>query len=256
MPTALITGGTVGIGHAFAKALAARGYDLVLASRDADGLARVAQEFEATYSISVEVIPTDLARREDTLALARRIEDPERPIDLLVNNAGFAVHDSLLVTDVSIHDRAMDVMCKAVLILSGAAARAMKARGQGAILNVTSSSSAITTGNYSAIKAWATVYTEALSNELRGTGVRVMALLPGWVKTEFHSRGGVTAHNLPGFVWIDADVLVKQALKHLEAGKVLSVPTGRWAFAVWVGHMIPRRTTRWLSRALTKSREP
>ena len=255
MPTGLITGGTVGIGHAFATALAKKKYDLVLASRDEEGLNKVAEDFRARYGISVEVIRTDLSVREDVLALADRVEDPDRPIDLLINNAGFAVHNSLLEKDFSIQERAMDVMGLAMLILSGAAGRAMKARGHGAILNVTSSSAVITTGNYSAIKAWATVYTEALSNDLRGTGVRVMALMPGWVKTEFHSRAGVKANNLPNFVWIDADELVEQALEDLAAGKVISVPTKRWAFAVGVGHILPRTMTRWLSRALTKSRE-
>jgi len=255
MPTALITGGTVGIGHAFAKALAARGYDLVLASRDEAGLNAAAEGFRSQYGIGVEVIRTDLSVRQDVLALAARFDDTDHPIDLLVNNAGFAVHDSLLVPDFAPHERAMDVMCLAMLILSGAAARHMAERGQGAILNVTSSSAVITTGNYSAIKAWATVYTEALANELRGTGVRVMALLPGWVKTEFHTRGGVKAHNLPNFVWIDADQLVQQALRDLDHGKVLSVPTRRWGFMVWVGHVAPRRAIRWASRALTKSRE-
>ena len=255
MPTALITGGTVGIGHAFATALAAKGYDLVLASRDKAGLDAVAAGFRDRYGIGVEVIRTDLAVRDDVLALAARLEDPDRPIDLLVNNAGFAVHDSLLVEDFSPHERAMEVMALDVLILSGAAARSMKARGHGAILNVTSSSAVITTGNYSAIKAWATVYTEGLANELRGTGVKVMAVMPGWVKTEFHSRGGVKAHNLPDIVWIDADDLVRQALRDLERGKVLSVPTKKWAFMVGVGRIAPRRAIRWVSRALTKSRE-
>ena len=255
MPTALITGGTVGIGHAFARALAGRGYDLVLASRDEDGLNKAAEQFRTTYGIGVEVIRTDLARREDVLALAERLEDPDRPVDLLVNNAGFAVHASLLDEDHGFQERAMDVMCLAVLILSGAAGRAMKARGHGGIINVTSSSAAITTGNYSAIKAWATVFTEALSNDLRGTGVKVMALLPGWVKTEFHSRGGVKAHNLPDFVWIDADQLVRWALADFDKGRVLSVPTRRWAFMVGLGHIAPRRAIRAVSRALTKSRQ-
>ncbi|MDR2975614.1 MAG: SDR family NAD(P)-dependent oxidoreductase [Propionibacteriaceae bacterium] len=254
MPTALITGGTVGIGHAFAKTLAAQGYNLVLASRDEAGLNRVAQDFEAIHHINVEVIPTDLAKRQDVLALADRIEDSNRPIDLLINNAGFAVHDSLMA-DYTIHARAMEVMCMAVLILSGAAARAMTRRGHGAILNVASSSAVITTGNYSAIKAWVTVYTEGLSNELRGSGVSVMALLPGWVRTEFHSRGGVKATTLPDFVWIEADEVATQALRDLNRGKVLSVPTTRWAIAVTLGHIAPRRAIRWVSRALTKSRQ-
>ncbi|MDR0848725.1 MAG: SDR family NAD(P)-dependent oxidoreductase [Propionibacteriaceae bacterium] len=255
MPTALITGGTVGIGHAFASALAAKGYDLVLASRDEAGLNATAADFRTIHGIQVEVIPTDLALRDDVLRLADRVESTVKPIDLLINNAGFAVHDSLLDPDFSRQQRAMDVMCMAVLILSGAAGRAMKARGQGAILNVASSSAVISTGNYSAIKAWVTVYTEGLANELHGTGVKVMALMPGWVKTEFHTRGGVKAHNLPGFVWVNADDLAKQALHDLDEGKVWSVPTKRWAFAVWVGRHLPRRATRWISRTLTKSRE-
>ncbi len=254
MTSALITGGTVGIGHAFARALAAQGYDLVLASRDEAGLNVVAEKLRAAHAIQVEVIRADLAVEADVMALAARLEDPDRPIDLLVNNAGFAVHDSLL-GDVATHRRALEVMGLDVLILSGAAARAMKARGHGAILNVTSSSAIITTGHYSAIKSYATVYSEGLANELRGSGVNVMALMPGWVKTEFHSRGGVKAHSLPDFVWIDVDRLVHQALKDLAAGKVLSVPTMRWAFMVWLGRVVPRRTIRWVSRALTKSRE-
>jgi short-subunit dehydrogenase len=255
MATALITGGTVGMGHAFAAALAAQGYDLVLASRDEAGLNQVAAGWRQTYSIEVEVIPTDLAVRADLLRLAARLEDPGRPVDLLINNAGFAVHESLLVEDFSLHERAIDVMCLAMLVLSGAAARALKARGHGAILNITSSSAAITSGNYSAIKAWATVYTESLANELRGSGVSVMALLPGWVKTEFHTRGHVKAHSLPGFVWLDMDQLVREALEDLRAGKVLCVPSKKWAFAVWVGHHAPRSAIRWASRALTRSRQ-
>lgn len=230
------------------------GYDLVLASRDEDGLRKVAADFADRFGTKVEVIRTDLSVREDVLALAARIEDPDRPVDLLINNAGFAVHDSLLAEDFSLHERAINVMCLAMLILGGAAGRAMKKRGEGAILNVTSSSAAITTGNYSAVKAWATVYTEGLYNELRGSGVKVMALLPGWVKTEFHARGGVKAHSLPGFVWIDIHELVTQALEDLRAGKVLSVPTKRWAFMVGLGHIAPRSWIRGVSRALTRSR--
>jgi len=254
MATALITGGTVGIGHAFALALAKRGYDLVLASRDKAGLDAVKAEFEAAYGIAVEVVPTDLADRDQTLALAARVEDPQRPVDLLINNAGFALHDSLVDLDLAVHERAIQVMGIAVLVLSSAAARAMTKRGHGAILNVTSSSAVITTGDYSAIKSWATIITESLAIELRGTGVKVMALMPGWVKTEFHQRGGVKANNLPGFVWIPVDRLVAEALADLDKGKVICVPTLRWGFMVGLGRVAPRRAIRWVSRKLTESR--
>jgi short-subunit dehydrogenase len=146
----------------------------------------------------------------------------------------------------------------APLILQAAAARAMRARGQGAIVNVTSSSAVITTGDYSAIKSFATINTESLAVELAGTGVRVMALLPGWVETEFHSRAGVKANNFPSWVsrlvYIPADQLVAGALADLAAGKVLSVPTRRWNFAVWLARVVPRRAIRYVSAKLSKSR--
>ena len=110
------------------------------------------------------------------------MEDPNHPVDLLVNNAGFAVHAKILDPEaLELHDRAVEVMMRAVLVLSAAAGRAMKARGHGAILNLSSSSAWINTGNYSAIKAWVLTFTEGLSNELAGTGVKAMALCPGSV---------------------------------------------------------------------------
>ena len=254
MSAALVTGGTSGIGRAFAEALAARGDDLVLVARDAERLRTVANELTSRHGVFVEVFPADLSVREDVLKVAARIESTDHPIDLLVNNAGFGLHGSLLDEDFSIQEKAMDVMCLAVLILSGAAGRAMKARGHGAILNVASSSGVITTGNYSAIKAWCTTYTEGLAVELKGTGVKVMALLPGWVRTEFHERAGITAHNLPNFVWIPVERLVSEALADLDRGKVLSVPTKRWALAVGIGRTLPRPFIRWLSGRLSKSR--
>lgn len=251
---ALVTGGTSGIGHAFARALAARGDDLVLVARDTARLAAVADDLEAQHHITVECLTADLAVREDVLRVAERIEDPARPVDTVVNNAGFGLRASLLDPDFSIQERAMDVMGLAVLILSGAAGRAMKARGHGQIINVSSTSGWITTGNYSAIKAWATTYTEGLANELRGTGVGVTALCPGWVRTEFHERAGITAHTLPDIVWIDVDRLVRECLEDAAKGKVISIPTKRWATAIFLGRHAPRSLVRAFSRALASSR--
>ena len=258
MATALITGGTVGIGHAFATRLAGDGWDLVLASRDADGLNRVAADLRDRFGIAVEVIPTDLSQRAQTLALAARVEDPDRPIDLLVNNAGFGLHDSLVTPNLELNDRAIEVMGMAVLILSAAAARAMKSRGRGGIINVTSSAATLMNGSYSAIKAWATVQTESLAVELAGTGVRVLAVQPGWVKTEFHERAGIKANALPAFldkaVYVTPEAVVDQALDALAKGAVVCVPTRRWAAGVWLGRVIPRSLNRRVSGALTNSR--
>lgn len=255
MALALVTGGTAGIGHAFAVELASRGWDLVLVARDTARLEAVAEDLKTRFGRDTETITADLAVRADVLRVAERLECTESPIDMLVNNAGFGIHASLLDKDFSIQEKALDVMCLAVLILSGAAARAMSARGRGSIINIGSSSGIITTGNYSAVKAWVNTYTEGLANELYGTGVKVTAVLPGWVHTEFHDRAGINATKLPGIVWIQPEDLVREALDDHAKGKVISVPSKRWNTAVWVGRHLPRSAIRSLSRSLSNSRK-
>ncbi len=255
MSTALITGGTSGIGNAFARELGSQGYDLVLVARDTARLETVAEELRTSFGVLVDVITADLSVRDDLIRVAERLEDVDHPVDMLVNNAGFGLHSSLLDKDFSLQEKAMDVMCLAVLVLAGAAARSMIARGgHGNIINVSSTSGIITTGNYSAIKAWATTYTEGLAVELDDTDIKVTALLPGWVRTEFHARAGINASKLPDFVWLEADDLVKQCLEDNANGKVLSVPGRRWAAAYQLGRLLPRGLVRWGSGKLSDSR--
>jgi short-subunit dehydrogenase len=255
MALALVTGGTAGIGHAFAVELASRGWDLVLVARDTERLERVADDLATRFGTTTENITADLAVRADMLHVAERLECTQHPIEMLVNNAGFGIHASLLDKDFSIQEKALDVMCLAVLVLSGAAGRAMSARGHGSIINIGSSSGIITTGNYSAVKAWVNTYTEGLANELRGTGVKVTAVLPGWVRTEFHERAGINASNLPDIVWMSPEELAKDALDDHAKGKVISVPTKRWHMAYWIGRHTPRPVIRWASRKLSNSRK-
>ena len=256
MASALITGGTSGIGHAFAVEFASRGTDLVLVARDADRLEKVAAELRETHGVEVETISADLAVRDDVMRVADRIEDPARPVDWLINNAGFGLHSTVLDrSEIDIQAKAFDVMCLAVLILGGAAGRAMKARGSGRIVNVASTSAAIYTGNYSAVKAWARTYSTALQLELRGTGVTVTGLLPGWVRTEFHDRAGINASKLPGFVWIEADKLVRSCLADAEKGRIESIPDLKWKIAMFIGDHGPRGLARLVSRMLTASRK-
>lgn len=256
MATALITGGTSGIGHGFARELAARGHDLVLVARDTERLERIASELSAAHGVEVEVMTADLSVRDDVTRVADRLEDQARPVDLLVNNAGFGLHSRVLdKSELDLHKRALDVMCFAVLELAAAAGRAMKERGSGAIINVSSTSAAIFSGNYSAIKAWVRTFSSGLALELRDTGVTVTALLPGWVKTEFHDRAGIKATNLPPIVWIDVDTLVRQCLADVARGRVESIPTLKWKVAMFVGDHGPRGFTRWFTRQLSNSRK-
>ncbi|MFJ9563943.1 SDR family NAD(P)-dependent oxidoreductase [Streptomyces fuscichromogenes] len=250
---ALVTGATSGIGAAFARTLADRGWDLVLVARDRDRLRRMAVELGSRGS-AVEVLPADLSDRADVGRVAVRLEDPVRPVDMLVNNAGFGVHAAMTSADTTPHDRALEVMGRAVLVLSGAAGRAMRARGHGAIVNVSSTAGFVTMGSYSAVKAFVTSCTEGLANELRGTDVTVTALCPGWVRTEFHSRAGIRSSSIPDFLWLDARRVVETCLRDVRRGRVISVPGLRYRLLIWFARHLPRRTVRWISRRISSSR--
>ncbi|TPX00636.1 SDR family NAD(P)-dependent oxidoreductase, partial [Schumannella luteola] len=207
MPTALVTGGTAGIGAAFARALAARGYDLVLVARTASRLEEFGAELRSDGR-EVEVIVADLGAAADIDRVAARLADTARPVDLLVNNAGYGMKSRLADPDLAEAADAFEVMMRAPLVLSAAVVPGMRERGNGAIVNVASVAGYLSMGLYSAIKAWMRVYSESMSNALHGTGVTVTALLPGWVHTEFHDRAAIRKSSIPSWLWLSADDLV------------------------------------------------
>lgn len=259
MHRALITGGTSGIGAAFATALARRGVDLVLVARDPDRLAETAARLHREHGVDVECLAADLDDRADQQRVADRLAvdgfDPELPaIDLLVNNAGFSVRTPLDSTDMTEHDRGYEVMVRSTILLSAAAAGAMKARGQGWIINVGSVSAFVTQNNYSAIKSWVNTYTESLHVQLRGTGVHVTLLAPGWVRTEFHARAGIKGSSIPGFLWLTPKRLVEECLRDVARNKVISIPSRRFEVLVALARIAPRRAIHRISALLSHRR--
>jgi short-subunit dehydrogenase len=204
MGIALVTGGTSGIGAEFARQLAARGDDLVLVARDAKRLDAMAAELGA-LGRSVEVIVADLSDVKDTARVAKRLADTTKPVDILVNNAGFGGLSKLVNPDFAQYDEAFGVMMRAVWMLSAAVAPGMKERGHGAIINVASTAGQLSMGAYSSIKAWVVTYSESLANELHGTGVTVTALMPGWVRTEFHQRAAISSSSIPNSLWLGTE---------------------------------------------------
>jgi short-subunit dehydrogenase len=250
----LITGGTSGIGAEFARQLAARGDDLVLVARDPDRLAEMATQLKDQYGVAVETISADLGVRDEVTTVAKRLSSTDQPVDMLVNSAGFRVPHQLALEDTSVHEHGIDLMIRAVLILSAAAGRIMRTRGRGVIVNVSSTAGFVTMDNYSAIKAWVTTYSEGLASELRPHGVTVTALCPGYVQTEFHQRASIRTGSIPGPMWIDLGRLVSEALEDVARGKVISIPTRRYQVLMFVARHAPRAAVRALSRRMSSSR--
>jgi uncharacterized protein len=244
--TALVTGATSGIGAAFARQLAAEGADLVLVARDVDRLEGTAASLRATYGVGIEVLPADLAVQAATEPVLARLADPERPIDLLVNNAGIGMRGRFWETPLADQERMFHLNCTAVLRLSHAALTAMVPRGQGDIVVVSSVSgfAPAVRGSYGASKAWATAFAESLSGQLAGTGVHVSAVAPGFVRTEFHGRAGLDMTKVPGFLWLDAETVAAVALRDHRAGKVLSVPGVQYKVLVAASRLIPSSVNR------------
>jgi short-subunit dehydrogenase len=244
---ALVTGATAGIGNAFARALAARGTDLVLVARDAERLEAVAAALRAEHGVDVEVLVADLVDRAQLETVAERLRDGARPVGMLVNNAGFAVKQWFVGGDVAAEERLLDVLVRAVLVLSAAATPGMVERGRGAVVTVSSVAGFLPGGTYSAAKAWATTFTMSLAAELRGSGVTATALCPGYVHTEFHGRAGIRMERLPEWVWLDADELVAQCLRDVERGRSISVPGRLYKLAVVAQRHLPLRLVEWFA---------
>ncbi|MER7044410.1 SDR family NAD(P)-dependent oxidoreductase [Streptomyces jumonjinensis] len=240
MTTALITGATAGIGAAFARRLAADGHNLVLVARDTKRLQEQATELHDRHGVEAEVLTADLSLDEGIAAVETRLADRRDPVDLLVNNAGFGNKGRFLEVSMADELTMLKVHCEAVLRLTSAAAGAMRERGRGGVVNVASVAAFVPRGTYGASKAWVVQFTQGTARDLAGTGVRMMALCPGFVRTEFHARAGMGTDNIPGWMWLDADKLVAAALTDLARGKTVSVPDPRYKALMGLVKLAPR----------------
>jgi uncharacterized protein len=229
--TALVTGASSGIGEQFARQLSARGYRLVLVARRTDRLERLAAQLPA----QAEVIGCDLG--SEAAKLPARVEVLGADVDLLVNNAGFGLRGPFLESDAARDAEMVRVNCEALVILTRAFLPAMVERGRGGVITVASSAGMQPLpyeSVYSATKAFALNFSEALHAELRGSGVRILAVNPGPVPTEWQQVAGYdeTTNTMPGA--IGAEQVVREALAAYDKGR---------------RSMIPGRTFRWIMRA-------
>ena len=248
MGTALITGASAGLGLEFAWQLATAKHDVVLVARNEERLKRLAGQLEAAAGIRAEVLVADLSVRADVDRVADRLRSDEKPVGLLVNNAGLGLNQRFIGGDLAREEAALAVMVSAVLVLSHAAAGAMVARGRGAILNVASVAALLASGTYSAHKAWVRSFTEGLAVELVGTGVTATALCPGFVHTEFHERGAIDVSAYPEIAWLNAEDVVAKGLSDVRRGVVISTPSVRYRVASAAVRMSPRFAIRRFGR--------
>ncbi|MBK7216710.1 MAG: SDR family oxidoreductase [Candidatus Promineofilum sp.] len=230
---AVITGASAGIGEEFARQLAAAGFDLTLVARREDRLRTLADELSAAHGIRAEAWPADLADEADVAALAGALATAD-DLALLVNNAGFGTRGEFIEVEL---ERTLDMIrvhVLATVTLCRAAAPGMIARGGGAIINVSSIAAFFPSAggaNYGATKAYLNAFSEALAAELRGTGVAVQALCPGFTTTEFHDVGDYQNFDrgqIPAPLWMPARDVVAESLAALGSGRVIVVPGAKY----------------------------
>lgn len=243
---ALITGPTSGIGTGFARRYAADGYDLVLVSREIDRLERLAAELRDQVGCGVEVLPADLTDAAYRDKVADRLTSG---VQVLVNNAGFGTSGEFWRTDPALLQAQVDLHVTTVMQLTRAALPSMLVAGTGTVINVASIAGLVSGGDstYSASKAWIVSFTEGLAGSLKGTGVGVHAVCPGWVRTEFHQRAGTDPPSIPEFAWLSVEDVIRQGLADIARGKVISVPGITYKTLVTIGLMMPRRLSRRLA---------
>jgi short-subunit dehydrogenase len=227
--TALITGASSGIGAAFARALAARSYDLVLVARREERLAALAVELQGRHAIDAEVLVADLSQPADVERVAQRVAGLET-LELLINNAGFGTIGRFFKVDLAKHLDMIHVHVIASVRLCRAALPGMVARGRGAIVNVASVaafSPLVGNATYSATKRFLVTFSQSLQMELAGTGIKVQALCPGFTHSGFHDTPEYERFkrsSIPGFMWMSAEDVVAGSLKALERKRVVYIP--------------------------------
>jgi len=184
----------------------------------------------------VEAFTADLTTRDGMALVEARLAGG---VDLLVNNAGFGLKGGLLDNSVDDEQRMLDILVTAVLRLTHAALGPMVERGSGSVINVSSVSAYLPRGSYGAAKGYVLALSKWADLAYRDRGVRVMAVLPGFTRTEFHQRMDVSRGSAPAWLWLDADRVVRDALADLDRGRVISIPSRRYKLLVALARFAP-----------------
>ena len=239
--TALITGASSGLGAEYARQLAARGADLVLVARDRDALDELARQLRARHCGQVEVLAADLLAPRQREKVERRLTDRERPVEILVNNAGFGLPLAFERNDIGDEVRHLDLHVEVPMRLTHAALGPMLERGHGRIVNVASVAGFTPRSTYGACKGWLISFSRWANATYSGRGVTVTAVCPGFTHTNFHERAGLPPgqEGVPDWMWLDARTVVAESLRDAARGKAVSVPSLTYKLLVALSRFAP-----------------
>ena len=226
--TAVVTGASAGIGAAYARKLAERGFNLILVARREDRLATLRDELESRFGTSVDPVCADLADDRDVGSLAAMIRDRD-DVEILVNNAGFGVQGPFHEADIEKNLAMIRVHVIATVRLTHAALPQMIARNRGYVINVSSLASFLAAPgavSYCATKGYLNSFSQSVQQELQKTAVRIQSLCPGFTYTEFHDLPDARMDRslVPKFMWMSAARVVEISLRAVERRKVICVP--------------------------------
>ncbi|HEX6041847.1 SDR family oxidoreductase [Longimicrobium sp.] len=252
---ALVTGASMGIGEAFARALAERGMNLVLCARSADRLQALAADIASAHGVRTHVVAADLGQPGAAADAWARASDG-RDIHLLVNNAGFGLHGRFEQLPRDRQGEMIALNCTAVLELAHLALNAMRPRGDGGIINVASIVAYQPVpwmATYAATKAFVLSLSQALAEENRGSGVRILCVSPGPTPSGFQATAGTSVEpSQPGY--LEPRAVVDRALAALDGGRTQVTPGAVNRVATVFGRLLPMGLTTSIARRMNEHR--
>jgi len=253
MAKALVTGASAGIGLEFVHQLAKKGYDVILVSRNKNKLEEVAQDVVNKYGVKTQVLTADLGTEQGIKQTCDFIL--QNDIEFVVNNAGLGINKPFHATDLAEEVNLLNVLVKAPLEISHTAINQMMKKNKGFIVNVGSVAAWTTSGTYSAAKVWLTSFSESLNTNYKSSGINVTVVAPGFTRTEFHQRAQMPTNEIPNWMWISTQLVVKESIKAVLKAKPVVIPHFKYKMLFVLLRVLPRNIVRKFSNSYQSRRQ-
>jgi short-subunit dehydrogenase len=253
MAKALVTGASAGIGLEFVHQLSKKGYDVILVSRNKNKLEEIAKDVVNKYGIKTEILTADLGTEQGIKQTCDFIL--QNDVEFVVNNAGLGINKPFHATDLAEEVNLLNVLVKAPLEISHAAINQMMKKNKGFIVNVGSVAAWTTSGTYSAAKVWLTSFSESLNTNYKSSGINVTVVAPGFTRTEFHQRAQMPTNEIPNWMWISTQLVVKESIKAVLKAKPVVIPHLKYKILFVFLRVMPRSFIRKFSNSYQSRRQ-